>query len=149
MGELSWLSTVEAILAEAVYELGRDEEADRLTLASEERAGAEDAYSQGLLRSVRAKVLANRGDLEGAERVGRKGVAVADTTDFLHLRWHARMSLAQVLGRIGSGRDPAPVLREALELADLKGSVVRVRSARALLEGAKFSRAPESRPRRV
>ena len=87
-------------------------------------------------------MLAGRGDLEEAERLGRKAVAVADSTDFLHLRPHTRISLAQVLGQIGSGRDPAPVLREALALAELKGSVVGARSARALLEGAKFSRAP-------
>jgi class 3 adenylate cyclase len=142
MGELSWLSTVEAILAEAVYELGHYEEADRLTLASEERAGAEDAYSQALLRSVRARVLASRGDPEGAERVGREAVAVADGTDFLHLRWHTRIGLAQVLGRTASSLDPAPVLREALELAKSKGSVVGAQSARALLDGAELGRAP-------
>jgi class 3 adenylate cyclase/tetratricopeptide (TPR) repeat protein len=140
IGELSWLSTVEAILAEAVHAQGRDDEALCLTQASEERAGAEDAYSQGLLRSVRAKVLAHRGDAEGAERVSAEAMDVADTTDFLLLRWHARMSRALVLDRMVGERDPKPVLREALELAEQKGSIVGARSARALIEPGRTHR---------
>ena len=38
IGELSWLSTVEAILAEALYDQGRHDEAEQLTRASEESA---------------------------------------------------------------------------------------------------------------
>ena len=70
IGELSWLSTTTALLAEAVYLSGRSEEAEELTRASEEYAGAEDSYSHALLRNVRAKVLARRGVAEGAEARG-------------------------------------------------------------------------------
>ena len=59
---MSWLSTVAGILAEAVYAQGRYDEAMRFTRISEELAGAEDVYSHVLWRSVRAKVLARRGE---------------------------------------------------------------------------------------
>jgi class 3 adenylate cyclase len=134
IGELSWLSTLAAILAEAVASQGRDEEALRLTLASEESAGAADAYSHALLRSVRAKLLARAGGVEEAERVAREAVALADGTDFLHLRWHARIGAAKVLMAGGDG-DAKRLLEEAAEIADRKGCVVAAEQARALLAG--------------
>src|SRR5215211_465167 len=67
IGELSWLSTAAGILAEAVYVQGRyDDEVQPFLQVCEETAGSEDAYSQSLLRSVRAKLLARRGDAETA-----------------------------------------------------------------------------------
>ncbi|MDQ3875699.1 MAG: AAA family ATPase, partial [Actinomycetota bacterium] len=69
IGEFAWLPTVAGILAEAVYVQGRDEEAEDIVTMGEETAGSDDAYSQGLLRSVRAKSLARRGQFEDAERL--------------------------------------------------------------------------------
>ena len=71
-----------ALLAEAVCRQGRDDEAERLALASEESAGAEDAYSHALVRSVRAKVLAQRGEAEDGSEAER-GVARAGRRDGL------------------------------------------------------------------
>jgi class 3 adenylate cyclase/tetratricopeptide (TPR) repeat protein len=133
IGELAWLSTVAAILAEAVYEQGRFAEAEQLTQRSEQAAGAEDAYSQALLRSVRAKVQAQGGRTEDAERLARDAVRFAETTDFLHLRWHALMSLAEVLRLADRADDARPVLTEAIRLAEQKGSPVAAEQARALL----------------
>jgi hypothetical protein len=70
IGERSWLSTVEALLAEVVYAQGRHDEAEQLTRASEESAAVKDRYSQSLLRSVRGKVLAWRGDAAGVRATG-------------------------------------------------------------------------------
>jgi class 3 adenylate cyclase/tetratricopeptide (TPR) repeat protein len=134
IGELSWLSTLAAILAEALYRQGRDDEADQLARASEESAGAEDAYSHALLRSVRAKVLARRGDTDQSERLAEESVALADTTDFSHLRWHARMSQTEVLRLAGQGRDTTPILNEAIRIAEQKGSLVEAQQARDVFE---------------
>ena len=139
IGELSWLSTLAAILAEAVYGQGRDDEAEQLARASEESAGAEDAYSHALLRSVRAKILARRGDADASERLARESVALADATDFPHLRWHTRMSHGEVLGLAGLAQDARPILNEAIRIAEQKGSTVQAQRARDLLahlEGA-------------
>jgi class 3 adenylate cyclase/tetratricopeptide (TPR) repeat protein len=124
MGELSWLSTVVAMLADAVYEQGRHEEAAELTAISEASAGADDAYSQALLRSVRAKVLARRGEDAEAERLAREALALTDRTDFLHLCWHVRMSTVEVLLLTGRREEAAQRAEEAIRLAELKGNVV-------------------------
>ena len=60
-GELAWLPTIAGILAEAVYVQGRYEEVEAFIQLGDETAGSDDAYSQGLLRSVRAKILARKG----------------------------------------------------------------------------------------
>ena len=135
IGELSWLSTTTALLAEAVYLSGRSEEAEELTRASEEYAGAEDSYSHALLRNVRAKVLARRGVAEGAEALARASVTLVDETDFLDLRWHTRMGLAEILCTGGRGDEARTVLVEAREIAERKGNVVAAQRAAALLAG--------------
>jgi tetratricopeptide (TPR) repeat protein len=136
IGELSWLSTLTAILAESRYAEGRDDEAEELARESAASAGEEDAYSHVLSRSVRAKVLARRGAAAEADRLGGEAVALADTTDFLYLRWYARVSRHEVLRLAGRDAESRPLLEEAIEIAELKGSRVGVRQAEALLEAA-------------
>jgi predicted ATPase/class 3 adenylate cyclase len=133
IGELAWLSTVSAILAESVYAQERYDEAEQLTHQSEDASGTDDAYSQALLRSVRAKALARRGQKAEAERLAWEAVAFADTTDFLHLRWHSLMSQAEVLQLAGRGETARHALSKAIRLAEQKGSVVAARRARDLL----------------
>jgi tetratricopeptide (TPR) repeat protein len=136
IGELSWLSTTTALLAEAVYRVGRPDEAEELTRASEDSASAEDRYSHALLRSVRARVLSGRGDTPAAERLARESVALADETDFLDLRWHSRLGLADVLQSSGQTEAARSVLAEAVEIAERKGNVVAAEQTRGLLERA-------------
>jgi class 3 adenylate cyclase/tetratricopeptide (TPR) repeat protein len=132
IGELSWLSTLTAILAEALYAQGRDDEAEQLARESEASAGAQDAYSRALSGSIQAKLLARRGSAAEAERLAAAAVALADTTDFAHLRWHVRLSQDEVL-RLGGG-DGRERLEEAMRIAEAKGSVVGARLARQRLE---------------
>jgi class 3 adenylate cyclase/tetratricopeptide (TPR) repeat protein len=132
IGEASWLSTLAAILAEAVYTQGRDEEALEMARASEASAGAADAYSHSLLRSVRAKALARGGEHGDAARLAREAVVLADGTDFLHLRWHVRMSEAEVLRKTGREADAARALEEAAAVAEEKGCTIAVEQARVL-----------------
>jgi hypothetical protein len=139
IGELSWLSTTAALLAEAVYRVGRGDEAEELTRASEESASAEDRYSHALLRSVRARVLSNRGDTPAAERLAREAVALADETDFLDLRWHTRIGLADVLQASAETQGARTVLAQAVEIAERKGNLVAARQTRDLLEHASAS----------
>ena len=135
IGELSWLSTLVAILAEATYAQGRDDEAERLARSSEESASTQDIYSHALLRGVRAKVLARRGDDAQAEALADSAVALAETTDFAHLRWHTRMSQGEVFRLAGRAQDARRTLDEAIRIADDKGIVVGAQWARALVEG--------------
>jgi class 3 adenylate cyclase/tetratricopeptide (TPR) repeat protein len=134
IGEVSWLSTVAALLAESLYAQGRHEEAEEFTQISESSAGAEDAYSQALLRSVRAKVLACRGEFEEAVRLAEESVALTERTDFVHLRWHSLMSLAEVEDRAGHPREATVHANEAIRVAEQKGSLVAAQQARSALE---------------
>jgi class 3 adenylate cyclase/tetratricopeptide (TPR) repeat protein len=134
IGEMAWLPTVTGILAEVLLSQGGDREAESLTTEVEAMAGAEDVYSQVLWRGVRAKALARRGELDEAEKLARESVELVDPTDFLHLHWLARMSLAEVLRLAGRLEEARPVAAEALRLAEEKQHLVRARRAEELLD---------------
>ena len=132
IGEFAWLPTVAGIFAEAVYLQGRYDEADEIVTVGEETAGSEDAYSQALLRSVRAKSLARRGRVDEAEPLAREALTLLEPTDFLFLQAFSRASLGEVL--LLAGRESAPAeLEAAARLAEAKGYIVGARQMRALL----------------
>jgi class 3 adenylate cyclase/tetratricopeptide (TPR) repeat protein len=132
LGEQSWLSTLAAILADAVCEQGRHEEAESLAAASEASAGAADTYSHALLRSVRAKVLAQRGAVEDADRLAADAVALADTSDFLHLQAQTRVARAEVLLATGRAERARALVEAAIALAARKGNRVGAERASEL-----------------
>jgi class 3 adenylate cyclase/tetratricopeptide (TPR) repeat protein len=133
IGELSWLSTVVGILAEAVYVQGRYDEVEPFLQLCEETAGSEDAYSQSLLRSIRAKLLARRGAPQAAEELARQAVAVAEPTDFLFLQCLVLLSLGEVLQLVGRPEEARTVLEDAVECCDRKGFTVGSDRAQAML----------------
>jgi class 3 adenylate cyclase/tetratricopeptide (TPR) repeat protein len=133
IGELSWLSTVAGILAEAVYAQGRYEDVEPWLHLVEETAGSDDVYSQSLLRGGKAKLLARRGEAEEAERLGREAIAVAEPTDFLFIQSFALLSLGEALRVVGKKESAEEVLLRALQVCERKGFVVGADRARALL----------------
>ena len=145
IGESSWFSTVAGILAEALYRQGRDEEAEEFARASEEAAGIDDAYAQGLLRSIRARVLSRRGEAERAVELARDAVAILEPTDFLFLQGFTRLALGQVLLETDRMDEARTALEEAARICEVKGFTVGVLEARALLGRV---RVPGSRTRR-
>ena len=60
MGERSLLSTSAALLARALHEQGRDDEAEALCQTSERLADEQDVITHVMWRGVRARILANR-----------------------------------------------------------------------------------------
>src|SRR6187200_1235599 len=118
------------MLAEAIHVQGRYEEAEAFTRISEELAGAEDVYTHVLWRSVRARTLARRGEIEAALELSRESVTLVETTDSLHLRWHTLMSQAEVLRLAGRTEDADVAVREAIRAAEQKGNLVGARLAR-------------------
>jgi class 3 adenylate cyclase/tetratricopeptide (TPR) repeat protein len=134
IGEVSWLSTVAGILAEAVYAHGRYEEAERLTRISEQAAAVDDVYSHVLWRSVQAKVLAREGDTAEALRLAGESAALAETTDFLHLRWHELMSRAETFQLTGRRADAEVAAQAAVRVAEQKGNLVGARLSREMLQ---------------
>ena len=124
MGELAWLPTIAGILAESIYVQGRYEEVETFIRLGEGTAGSDDVYSQGLLRCVRAKILARAGDADGAVRIAREAVAIADPTDFLFLRSFVLNGLGEVLYSAGHPEQADIALAEAVRLCEQKGFIV-------------------------
>ena len=133
IGELGWLSTVACILGESLCAQGRHDEAEQLTTFSEESADAEDAYSQALWRSVRAKTLVQRGEIGAAVRL-----PVSPST------WRRPRTSSTCAGTSTRARETCPArgqpaggpsdVEHGLALAEQKGSTVVARRTSMLLE---------------
>ena len=132
LGETGWLSTVLAWLAEAVYLQGRADQAYQLSAECEQLAEAGDVFSRVLWRSVRARVLADRGRTADAERLSRQAVTLADDTDSLALQADARLGLTHVLSVIGRRGPAERTLAEAIDLYQRKGAAAAIARAKAV-----------------
>jgi tetratricopeptide (TPR) repeat protein len=132
IGEMSWLSTTAAILAESLFRQGRVDEAEGFVRESEHAAGSGDIYSQALFRTVRAKVMSGRGDRDGAIATGREAVAMADDSDFVFLQAIARVALGHVLEAAGRTDEADAALSEAAARCEGVGFRVGADMARAL-----------------
>jgi predicted ATPase/DNA-binding SARP family transcriptional activator len=133
MGELSNLSTLAAMLAQALYAQGRDEEALRLTETSESSAAEEDLHTQVQWRAARAKVLARAGQLDEAVVLASEAVGLGGRTDFLVMRGNAALDLAEVLLLAGRADDSVAAAQDAVALYERKGASAAVAAARRLL----------------
>jgi class 3 adenylate cyclase/tetratricopeptide (TPR) repeat protein len=135
LGETGYRSTVAGLLAEALYQLGRDEEASDVLDLVAEIAQADDVEPQLRLLHLRARLLARRGDLVEAERLAREGVALAATTDYLDLNASAQLALAEVLRASGAPGE-IEALRAALDYYEQKESLPLIERTLALLSSA-------------
>jgi tetratricopeptide (TPR) repeat protein len=123
-----------AYLADAVFEQGRDDEAEQLTRDSEQLASrADDLLSQLLWRSVRAKVLARRGRFGEALRLSEEAVALGARTDALNDRANAWMDRAAVLRMAGDRGGARAAAQRALDDYGRKGNLVSAGRAGFLL----------------
>jgi class 3 adenylate cyclase/tetratricopeptide (TPR) repeat protein len=130
IGEKGYLSTFAALLAEALFAQGDDEEASRYTRLSEETALAEDVLSQVLWRKTRARLLCRQGELEESGALARQAVALAEQTDDLNLTGDALANLGAVLGAAGMSSEAAAAYTRASSLYEQKGNVVSATRAR-------------------
>ena len=120
------------MLAEALYAQGHLEEAEGFVKESRETAGSEDIFSQVLLRSAEAKVIAERNRPDEAERLAREAVAIARSSDSLLLQGEAFTSLAKVLGMARRAMEGEEAFAEALRACDQKGNVAGATRARSV-----------------
>jgi tetratricopeptide (TPR) repeat protein len=136
LDERSYLSTAAALLAHVLCARSDLVEAERFSRASEDAAARDDAFSQVLWRSARAKIRAHGGGLAEAEALGRDAVALSEETDLLNTRGDTLADYAEVLALAGRRLDATAALERAAEHFERKGnttSLERVRrSAREL-----------------
>ena len=133
LGERSFITTVAAYLAEALYRQGRYTDADTFAAFSAKVAAADDLLTQFLWREVRAKLHAREGQFEEAESLGREAVELSRRSDDPVGQANALMDLAEVLRAAGRGRDATGAATEALRLYEAKGNVVSAKLAQAFL----------------
>jgi predicted ATPase len=134
MNELGHLSTTAALYGLALNAQGRDDEAYRYTVVSEESASPDDLASQVFWRQARALVLARRGELDRALQLGREAVGLAAQTDLLWMHGDALAALAEVLSASGAVNEAIESAEKALGLYETKGDVVSAGKTRALLD---------------
>jgi class 3 adenylate cyclase/tetratricopeptide (TPR) repeat protein len=133
MGETFFLSTMAAMLARAVREQGRDDEALEITRLAERTAAPNDMDAQALWRSVRAPILARSGAHEEAEALARASIGMAKQLDTPALHASAWSELAAVLQLRGRDGEARAALADALRIYEAKGDRVSVRRLRAAI----------------
>ena len=122
MDERAYLSTMAALLAHALALQDELDEAERFSRTSEQASAADDAFSQVLWRTARAKVRARRGDLVEAETLAREAVAVAERTDLLNTRGDTLADLGEVVAVAGRPEEAAAIFGRASEVLEQKGN---------------------------
>jgi hypothetical protein len=124
-------------LAQALLELGRDDEAEQW-LERGATAPTEERLPRILWRQARGKMVARRGELREGERLAREAVALAEETDMLNAQADALIDLADVLTL--AGQDPRAELERALALYERKGNLVMAERTRSRLAELTASR---------
>ncbi len=133
-GETYFFSTMAALLARIVRDMGRDDEALSLLQTAEQATADDDVESQALWRATRAPILARQGQLDHAETLARTAVDLTRKTEAPNMQADALLELATVLALAGKHADAKAFSAEALDLYAKKGNVVGARSARDFIE---------------
>jgi class 3 adenylate cyclase/tetratricopeptide (TPR) repeat protein len=126
------LPITSAFLAQSLYALERFDEAEHRARVAVDAVDDDWARFTGL--GVLARVLAQRGHLEEAERMAREAVTHFEGTKLSIERTTVLMDLAEVLRLAGRPDEVVLTLRTALELFEQKGDVVSAARARVLID---------------
>jgi tetratricopeptide (TPR) repeat protein len=129
MGDRDYMPTTAALLAEALYEQERLDEALALATLSRESAAPGDVTSQFLWRCVLAKVLAAGEAQSEALSTVREAVALTETTEEPDSQGLALMDLGTVLAAIGRPEAAIAPLNDAIDRFNAKGNLVSSRRA--------------------
>jgi class 3 adenylate cyclase/tetratricopeptide (TPR) repeat protein len=132
--EHGFRSTVGVLLAEALARLGRVDEAEALIDESERLAMQDDSATAIGVARGRALVAAARGPAEEAIARTVEAIRLADASDYLEERADLHLNLGEALLAAGRADEAAEAFREAITLAELKGSTLLAAQAGRLLE---------------
>jgi class 3 adenylate cyclase/tetratricopeptide (TPR) repeat protein len=130
VGEQGFQVTVAALLAHALAEQGRFEEADRFVTLTRSSAAEDDLASQVLWRSARARILTASGSAAEAESLAREAIALVEQTDDVNMHADTLIVLAGVLAAAERADEASDVLDQAIGLYAAKGNVVAAGTAR-------------------
>ena len=131
--ETGYLASVRGLLAQAMLEQGRNEEALRIAEETRRMSAPDDFEPHARAAAVRARVLALAGDLGGAEGAVAEAEDIATPTEYLPLRIFVALARAEVEHAARRLEGEREALEEAVRLSALKGDVVAGEAARARL----------------
>jgi tetratricopeptide (TPR) repeat protein len=133
MGGGALSTTSAAMLARALVDQGRLDEAERFARISERTVQVDDIFTQFDWREALSRVLARRGDVAAGEALALEAVALAEQTDYLEGHARTVLGLAEVLALAGRAEEGRPFVERAILLYDQKESVVGAERARSRL----------------
>ena len=125
MGEQFLLSSVAGALAQVRFTLGDAEEADQFSRITQELAGEDDVEAQAQWRTVRAKVLAQRGSVSDRAQVDRlivEALSLVRPTQAPTFTVDVLLDAAEVMRLTLRDEASADLLAEALALLEAKGN---------------------------
>ena len=126
VGETYYRSTLTALLSRLVRDQGRDDEALELSRVAEELSADDDMDSQALWRSIRAPIIARKGEIALAEELAQSAYEMVRESEALQSKADALFELASVLRMAGKSGEARQAAGEALALFQAKGDVVSV-----------------------
>jgi tetratricopeptide (TPR) repeat protein len=129
------LATQAAELGEILIEQGRFDEAEVWVRVAEEHAKANDLGAQFSWRSVRARILVERGDPERAIETARAAESIVLRTDALNQHGKVLGQLAHVLRASGRGDEADDALARAVAAYERKGNPIAAAAARKAHKG--------------
>ncbi|MDQ3777990.1 MAG: hypothetical protein M3310_03860, partial [Actinomycetota bacterium] len=127
------LSTVAAELGQVQHALHRVQDAAEWADIAEERAPAGDIVAQLSWRALRGKLLGDEGFHDAGEMTVREALEIVERTDLLLHHGDVLLDVADVARAAGRSDAAAIATERAVELFDLKQSVISVARARSLL----------------
>lgn len=142
MGERSFLSTIAALLAHALYAVAEYDEAEVFSRESKKAAAADDVFSQVLWRSALAKIEARRGEIERAEQLAREAVRRVEETDLLNAQADTLLDLSEVLRLAGRRDEARAAVQEAARRFEQKANLPSLARALQALNGLASTTAP-------
>ena len=111
IGERGWLSTIAGQTAQALLQLGREDEAEHWIGVAQTVGGQDDVITQTQIRQVRAKLLSRHGHHAEAVAVAHEAVELIGRTDMLEGLADAKVDLAEVLRANGKDAGGAGAAR--------------------------------------
>jgi ATP/maltotriose-dependent transcriptional regulator MalT len=134
LGELFFRPSVAVMLAQALFEQDKLDDAYELTEAAAAIAGEDDLECQAILRSVKAKILVRRGREQAATELAREALSLLEPTDEIVGRVEVLLDLADVHRLAGDEPASTEALNAALELCRKKQMTVQTERLEAMLE---------------
>lgn len=134
LGETGFNSTMTALLAQALCDLGRWDEAEGLVERSREMAALDDFASQAEWRIAMARILTFRGQADEALVVVDEAIEIVEPTDYLEMLAEGHEVRGRVLAALVRSDEARAEFEEALRDFERKGSVPAAARVRRQLD---------------